>query len=145
MANKAVATLGGVVFLMAQSKPHQDVSINKLRHLCLAPLDAGMVVLATANTDGAAPDMPVAYAIFASVSESWHEKLKDPKFDISTMPGDAWKSGDKPWLVDLVALKDTAGSFAMHAAGQLFDKGTTLNVRLPDKAGKIKVAEKEIG
>ena len=149
MAQTATETLGIVSFLMMQSEQHRGLTLEALTRRCLPAINAGLVVTAQTppqpKDDRTVPNAPLAYAIFARVSDAWDEKLRDPEFDLGTLPREAWNSGPHQWLVDLLAAKDGAGPFAARAAAALFEEGSTLNIRLLDDAGTMKIGERTVG
>lgn len=149
MAQKAIETVGIIAFLMMQSRVHQGLTLAQMGARCLPAVNAGLAVTASApvkGEDGApGPDAPIGFALFARVSDAWDAKLRDPDFDLNTLPADAWNSGPHQWMVDIVVAQKAAATFGVKAAASVFPNGSALHIRLPDPAGKITISEAAVG
>lgn len=137
----ASQAFGEVVWLISQSRLHRDVKISSLSWLVMPAIarkqfhlfrDAGQ---------------PVGVALWASVDATVEQKLLDGLF----VPGNElttadWSSGDRLWLVDLVAPFATSANrhreimFGDLLAGRL--KGRAFKMHQADPVtGKSHVVE----
>ena len=143
MAQSPIETLGVVTFLLMNSREHQDLTLAQMRRMVLPPLDHGLAVTAKGKTgaDGQSGEQPIAFALFARVSEEWDAALRAPDFELVNLPQEAWTSGDHQWLLLLVGRQGVTAKFAQEAAKALFKAGSTVNIRLRDDAGGYGVRE----
>ena len=112
---KLHTSIAQVVVAMASAKRYAYVPLKDLTDLVMEPLMRDRIALATPNPDKAKPlekDTLTGIAIWATVSDEVdtkiREQIKAGVFPIRLAPGD-WNSGDKTWLLDVIAPnKDTA-------------------------------------
>lgn len=86
--------LGEITWLLTQSPIHRQLFIGDLEWFVMPPL------LLEQYRVFYGPDRPAGVAFFASVGAETEARLLEgaPK-----LRADEWKSGDRPWLVELIA------------------------------------------
>jgi cytolysin-activating lysine-acyltransferase len=82
-------------------------------------------------------DMPWAFATWAFVSEAVNQRLRSSSPLIAPHE---WRSGDLPWLIDVVAPFGDVEAVASEAAAQ-FAAGKKVSVWLPTPSGQPKLRE----
>jgi cytolysin-activating lysine-acyltransferase len=93
--NKTVATLfGEIVWLFSQSPKHKNFFVSDLEWLVMTP------ILLKQFRVFYAPDRPIGVALWGYVNDEVEERLMGGHARLA--PPD-WKSGEKLWLVDIVA------------------------------------------
>ncbi len=140
----AIDNLGIITFLMMKNPVFRAMTLAQIRAITIPPLQHNLTV--TATTPGKnAEDVPtpVAFAIFARVNDDWDAKLRDPGFDISDLPEEAWTSGGNKWLLDLVSIKKTDAAFVDKAARAVFPKGGTLHIRARGAEGRAEIGKRK--
>jgi len=88
------AVLGEIVWVLSQSRVHKNFFISDLEWLVMTPVLLKQVRIFYA------PDRPIGVAFWATVNEEVETRLLSGSARLA--PQD-WKSGDRLWLVDLVA------------------------------------------
>ncbi len=92
---KTVATLfGEVVWLFTQSSKHKNFFLFDLEWLVMTPIMMQQFRVFYA------PDRPIGVALWAFVNEEIEKRLMAGNARLA--PAD-WKSGDRLWLVDIIA------------------------------------------
>lgn len=86
--------LGEITWLMTQSANHRYFFISDLEWMVLQPVSLGQFRIFHGEK------FPVGVAFWGYVSDEVQERLQ--KGITKMKPGD-WKSGENPWLVDLVS------------------------------------------
>jgi hemolysin-activating ACP:hemolysin acyltransferase len=93
-------TLGQIVTILMRSPQHRERPLADLEWLVLPAVLRGQCRVAQAQQSGVA--VPVGVALWASVSTTVDQRLSDLSAPWRLQP-DEWRSGDIPWLVELVA------------------------------------------
>ena len=108
--------VGQLVLLMMQLPRYRHQSLGDLNHLIIEPLLRDRVAIAyPTSTDGQKDDdsAPVGAAIWASVSDEVdgkiQEQIRGGAFPVR-LSADDWSSGEKIWLLDIIAGNDRAAS-----------------------------------
>ncbi|MEL6519630.1 MAG: toxin-activating lysine-acyltransferase [Pseudomonadota bacterium] len=117
-------SFGEVAIAVMQTPRYQYQSIADLQKLFLEPMVRNRV--AVARKDGKI----VGFAVWASVSDKVHEAIRDQislrSFPVQLRPQD-WTSGDKTWLLDVIAINSSTATSVVEALRQEIDAGE-LNV-----------------
>lgn len=104
------SSFGQVVLAMSSVPRYRHQSLADLAHLVIDPLVRDCIAIASPQpaeeADPKAVFAPSAIAIWASVSAEVEakirEQIKGGAFPVRLKPGE-WKSGDKVWLLDVIA------------------------------------------
>lgn len=92
---KTVAqVMGEIVWLMTQSQTHKQLFISDLEWFAMP------AILLEQFRIFYGPQHPVGVALWAYVSDDTHQRLQKGAFKLRA---DEWKSGEHPWLVELIA------------------------------------------
>jgi hemolysin-activating ACP:hemolysin acyltransferase len=117
-----------VTILMPQHKERPA----DLEWLVLPAILRGQYRVAQAQQSGIA--VPVGVALWASVSAAVDQRLSDLSAPCR-LQSDEWRSGDIPWLVELVADPPTQQALLKHLGETVF-KGHGVKMRVRDAEGK---------
>lgn len=83
-----------------RSNPYRHSSLSDLEWLVLPPIMTVQFAILDAQVSG--QTMPVALALWASVSAEVDQRLSDPTLPSIRLKPDEWRSGDILWLIDAV-------------------------------------------
>ncbi|MCP4072390.1 MAG: toxin-activating lysine-acyltransferase [Hyphomicrobiales bacterium] len=105
---------------------YRHQSIGDLEHLVTEPLMRNRIAIASAKpTDGLEQGQMVGLAYWAKVSEEVEDKIKEQiknaVFPIRLKP-EEWESGDRLWLLDVVAPNRQAATAVLANFRQVADK-----------------------
>ena len=134
-ARQVDVTLGQIVTILMRSPQHKERPLADLEWLVLPAILSGQSRVAQAQQSGIA--VPVGVALWASVSTAVDQRLSD----MSTpwrLQADEWRSGDIPWLVELVADPATQQALLKHLGETVF-KGRGIKMRVRDAEGKTQI------
>ena len=94
------AKFGDIVALLSRSPSHRHYSLSDLEWLVIPPLLLNQYMLAEANLP-TGESIPVGVVFFARVSAELDAALtKAPRYPVRLHPQE-WRSGDKPWIIDV--------------------------------------------
>jgi hemolysin-activating ACP:hemolysin acyltransferase len=112
-------SVGQVVLQMMQLPRYRHQTLGDLNHLVVEPLLRDRVAIAYAKGEGEPPATslaPVGVAIWASVSDDVHAKIQE-QVRAGVFPlrldSEDWASGERLWLLDIVALNQKAASVVL--------------------------------
>jgi cytolysin-activating lysine-acyltransferase len=128
-------TLGQIVTILMRSAQHKQRPLADLEWLVLPAVLSGQCSVAQTQQSGIA--VPVGVALWASVSTDVDQRLSDLSAPWRLQP-DEWRSGDIPWLVELVADTSTQQALLKHLGETVF-KGRRIRMRVRDANGKTQI------
>jgi cytolysin-activating lysine-acyltransferase len=128
-------TLGQIVTILMRSPQHRERPLADLEWLVLPAVLSGQYRVAQAQQSGIA--VPVGVALWASVSTAVDQRLSDLSAPWRLQP-DEWRSGEIPWLVELVADTPTQQALLNHLGETVF-KGRGIKMRVRDAEGKTQI------
>jgi hemolysin-activating ACP:hemolysin acyltransferase len=128
-------TLGQIVTIFMTSPQHKQRPLADLEWLVLPAVLSGQFCIARAQQSGIA--VPVGVALWASVSTAVDQRLSDLSDALRLQP-DEWRSGDIPWLVELVADTRTQQALLKHLGETVF-KGRGIKMRVRGADGKMQI------
>ncbi len=103
------AQFGETIGMLVRSPKYRHYSLADLEWLVVPALASGQIVMARGKVkDRDGLTVPVALAFWASVSEEVNVKLdaqKEAGVPFRLAPSE-WRSGDIPWLLDVMGPKD---------------------------------------
>lgn len=105
------AAYGEIVALLARSPKYRHFSLADLEWLVVPPLLANQFRIVSAKVKGPAGlQVPLGVAFWAFVSPEVAAKLEAQQKDgaMFRLAPQEWKSGDIPWLLDIIALPEVA-------------------------------------
>lgn len=104
-------TLGAAAWLMTQSSADRGLYISDLDWLVLPPVMLGQTRIYHKN------ETPLAYVSWALVSEEVERRLASGNVRMSDHE---WKSGDRPWLIHLIAPAALRDRIVEEVTGTVF-------------------------
>jgi cytolysin-activating lysine-acyltransferase len=128
-------TLGQIVTILMRSPQHRERPLADLEWLVLPAVLSGQCRVARAQQSGIA--VPVGVALWASVSTAVDQRLSDLSAPLR-LQANEWRSGDIPWLVELVADPPTQQALLKHLGETVF-KGRGIKMRVRDAEGKAQI------
>jgi hemolysin-activating ACP:hemolysin acyltransferase len=135
LARQVDVTLGQIVTILMRSPQHKERPLADLEWLILPAILSGQCRVAQAQQSGIA--VPVGVALWASVSSAVDQRLSDLSGPWRLEP-DEWRSGDIPWLAELVADTPTQQALLKHLGETVF-KGRGIKMRVRDADGKTQI------
>lgn len=127
--------LGQIVTLLGQSPAHRHVFVSDLEWMVLPALLARQARIWRRQTE--AGSLPVIYASWAMVDEAVEARLRQGQMRLKP---NEWRSGDRPWLIDMVAPFGGTDAALTELADQLFP-GRTLHALVSSTTGGFTVRE----
>jgi cytolysin-activating lysine-acyltransferase len=128
-------TLGQIVTILMRSPQHKQHPLADLEWLVLPAVLSGQCRVAQAQQSGI--PVPVGVALWASVSTAVDQRLSDLSAPWR-LKADEWRSGDIPWLVELVADTRTQQALLKHLGETVF-KGRGIKMRVRGADGKMQI------
>ena len=127
MRTRFAASFSQVVISLMSSPRYRHQSIADLEHLVTEPLMRNRIAIATAKAaKGLDQGQMVGLAYWAKVSEEVENKIKEQiansVFPIRLKPED-WESGDRLWLLDVVAPNRQAATAVLANFRQIAKDG----------------------
>lgn len=127
---------GEIVWLMTQSQTHKHFALSDLEWMIMPP-----VLLSQFRIFRDKANQPVGVAFWAFLSEESERKLKE---GATRLRPDEWKSGDRAWLVNVIAPQATKDNKIVEAMlsdlKQKVFENRSLNLHRTDpKTGKKEV------
>lgn len=127
--------LGQIVTLLGQSPGHRHVFVSDLEWMVLPALVARQARIWRRQTENGA--VPVIYASWALVDEAVEARLRQGQMRLKP---NEWRSGDRAWLIDMVAPFGGTDAALTELADQLFP-GRTLHALVSSATGGFTVRE----
>ncbi|MEQ9330647.1 toxin-activating lysine-acyltransferase [Thalassobaculum sp.] len=127
--------LGQIVTLLGQSPGHRHVFVSDLEWMVLPALLARQARIWRRQTEAGA--LPVIYASWALVDEAVEARLRQGQMRLKP---NEWRSGDRAWLIDMVAPFGGTDAALTELADQLFP-GKTLHALVSSATGGFTVRE----
>jgi cytolysin-activating lysine-acyltransferase len=128
-------TLGQIVTILMHSPQHKHRPLADLEWLVLPAILSGQCRVAQVQQAGIA--VPVGVALWASVSTAVDQRLSDLSA-AWRLESDEWRSGNIPWLVELVADAPTQQALLKHL-GETDFKGRGIKMRVRGADGKTQI------
>lgn len=127
--------LGQIVTLLGQSPGHRHVFVSDLEWMVLPALMARQARIWRRQTENGS--VPVIYASWALVDAGVEARLRQGQLRLKP---NEWRSGDRAWLIDLVAPFGGTDAALTELADQLFP-GKTLHALVTSATGGFTVRE----
>lgn len=127
---------GQIITVLMRSPQHKHYSLADLEWLVLPAILSGQYRVAQARQSGVTA--PVGVVLWASVSADVDQRLSDLSAPWRLRP-DEWRSGDIPWLVEIVA-EGRVQQALLKDLGDTTLKGRGIKMRVRGTDGKMQVA-----
>ena len=135
LATQVDVMFGQIVTILMRSPQHKFLPLADLEWLVLPGVISGQCSVAQAQVSGAT--VPVGLVLWASVSSTVDQRLSDVSAPGRLQP-EEWRSGDIPWLIELVADTRTRQLLLTHLAETMF-KGREIKMRVRGADGKLQI------
>lgn len=127
----------GVAVLM-RDQNYRNMPIGNLEFLLVPAVATGQCVIAHTKIGDKGPTVPVAIALWASVSDAVDKALGENLEKPPQLKPADWTSGSNTWLITLAGEPSIMNGF-MQQLLQKDLKGKTVKMRTIDKAGRREV------
>jgi hemolysin-activating ACP:hemolysin acyltransferase len=124
-----------IVSLLMHSSRYKHYTLADLEWLVLPPLLSGQCGVAEAKSKENGVSIPVAVALWASVSPEVDRRLSENLAAPVRLRPDEWRSGDILWLVDAIGDRRVIPGFLKQLSENTF-KGRTVKIRGRGSDGK---------
>jgi hemolysin-activating ACP:hemolysin acyltransferase len=127
-----------IVTLLMRSPHYRHYTLGDLEWLVIPPLVTGQYIVANARLQQNGATVPVAIALWASVSAEVDKKLSENLHLPIRLRPDEWRSGDVLWLIDAVGDSRAVSQLLKQLVETRF-KGREVKFRIPGENGKVTV------
>jgi hemolysin-activating ACP:hemolysin acyltransferase len=127
-----------IVSILMHSPRYRHYTLGDLEWLVLPPLLSGQCSVAEAKSKENGTSVPVAVALWASVSADVDRRLTENLTTPIRLRPDEWRSGDILWLIDAVGDRRVVPGLLKQLADNTF-KGREIKVRGRGEGGKVEV------
>jgi hemolysin-activating ACP:hemolysin acyltransferase len=127
-----------IVSILMHSPRYRHYTLGDLEWLVLPPLLTGQCSVAEAKSKDNGASVPVAVALWASVSPEVDQRLTENLNTPIRLRPDEWRSGDILWLIDAVGDRRVVPGLLKQLADNTL-KGREIKVRGRGEGGKVEV------
>jgi hemolysin-activating ACP:hemolysin acyltransferase len=128
--------LGQIVAVLMRSPLHKQRPLADLEWLVLPAVLSRQVSVVKAPQSGI--PVPVGVAIWATVSTTVDQRLSDLSTPLRLQSGE-WRSGEIPWLIELVADTGPQQQALLKHLGETVFKGRGIKMRIRGADGKTQI------
>ncbi len=133
------ARFGEIVAVLARAPRYRHLSLADLEWLVLPPLLTNQCKIVSARVKGKGGlQVPLGLAFWAHVSPEVAAKLAAQQKDgaMFRLAPNEWKSGDIPWLLDIVAPPEVAKAIYGQLKESVFKGGAPRGLEMSDRQSK---------
>jgi hemolysin-activating ACP:hemolysin acyltransferase len=134
-AHRFQQTFGAVVTILLHNPPTRSMPLAELEKLILPGIMNGQVIVAEAQARDTGFAVPIAFALWATVSPAVDQRLSAELDKPPLLEAAEWKSGDIPWLIVAVGDPRTVGTLA-HQVQQSMLGGRPIKLRVMGEDGR---------
>jgi hemolysin-activating ACP:hemolysin acyltransferase len=127
-----------IVTVLMRSPHYRHYTLGDLEWLVIPPLVTGQCIVANTSLKQNGVTVPVAVALWASVSPDVDKKLSENLHLPIRLRPDEWRSGDVLWLIDAVGDSRAVPQLLKQLVETRF-KGREVKFRIPGENGKVTV------
>jgi hemolysin-activating ACP:hemolysin acyltransferase len=125
-----------IVTVLMRSPLYRHYTLGDLEWLVIPPLVAGQCTVANTSLKQNGVTVPVAIALWASVSAEVDKKLSENLHLPMRLRPDEWRSGDVLWLIEAVGDPRAVPQLLKQLVETTF-KGREVKMRAPGENGKV--------
>ena len=130
---------GKILSVLGRQKPFVEMPLGQIASMIGPAIDAGLFAIADGQPkDQSGPAMPIAFIIWARVSEDVDKKLSENLQEMVTLTPRDWTSGDIHWLLLSVGPQQAVGAI-LKSVSEKLPSGQSFKTRFTDKDGQQKV------
>jgi hemolysin-activating ACP:hemolysin acyltransferase len=107
-----------IVSVLMRSNPYRQGTLGDLEWLVVPAIMTGQFAIMDTQING--QTVPVAVALWASVSAEVDQRLSDPTAPAIRLAPNEWQSGDRLWLVDALGDRNAIGDLLQQMSGGIF-------------------------
>lgn len=137
-SQRVLLALGETAAVLMKSRQYRSVSLADFQAMVLPAITSGQFLVARAYSASIGLTVPVAVALWASVSEQVDRRLAEKVDGPTELSPEEWTSGDIPWLVTYVGAPGAINQM-LESLQQKTLKGRSLKVRTKGKDGAMVV------
>jgi hemolysin-activating ACP:hemolysin acyltransferase len=127
-----------IASLLMRSPHYRHYTLGDLEWLVIPPLVTGQYIVANTRLQQNGATVPIAMALWASVSAEVDKKLAENLHLPVRLRPDEWRSGDVLWLIDAVGDPRAVPQLLKQLVETRF-KGREVKIRVPGENGKVTV------
>ena len=127
-----------IITVLMRSPRYRHYTLGDLEWLVIPPLLTGQFTVANASLQQNGVTVPVAIALWASVSAEVDKKLSENLHLPIRLRPDEWRSGDVLWLIEAVGDQRAVPQLLKQLVETTF-KERGVKMRVPGENGKITV------
>jgi hemolysin-activating ACP:hemolysin acyltransferase len=98
------AAFARMVSVLMRSPTHKHLALTDLEWFIVRPLIPGQITIIDAKVGAIPLSIPAAVLLWAQVSTEIDERLSNNLAVTIRLCPDEWRSGDIPWIIDVIAL-----------------------------------------
>jgi hemolysin-activating ACP:hemolysin acyltransferase len=132
-----------IVSILMHSPRYRHYTLGDLEWLVLPPLLTGQCSVAEAKSKDNGASVPVAVALWASVSPEVDQRLTENLHTPIRLRPDEWRSGEILWLIDAVGDRRVVPGLLKQVADNTL-KGREIKVRGRGEGGKVEVKNLQV-
>ena len=132
-----------IVSILMHSPRYRHYTLGDLEWLVLPPLLTGQCSVAEAKSKDNGASVPVAVALWASVSPEVDQRLTENLNTPIRLRPDEWRSGEILWLIDAVGDRRVVPGLLKQVADNTL-KGREIKVRGRGEGGKVEVKNLQV-
>ena len=135
---RLLLVLGQIVTVLMRSGPYKTLPLADLETMVLPAIAAGQFLIANAQAKTGGATVPIAAALWASVSPEVDRRLTESSGQSSVLKAADWKSGDIVWLMLLTGETNSANALFARLQQQGALKGRPIKY-MAEVDGKLGV------
>jgi hemolysin-activating ACP:hemolysin acyltransferase len=130
---------GKILSILGRQKPFAEMRLGQIAAMIGPAVDAGLFAIADGQPkDESGPAIPIAFVIWARVSEEIDKKLSESLEGTVALTPQEWTSGNIHWLMLSVGPQHPIDAI-LKTVSQELPTGQSFKMRFTDKDGQQKV------
>ena len=123
-----------IVSLMIRAASHNHLSLADLTTRILPAMQLGQFAILDGEVPGVPLPVPVACALWASVSPEIDQRMSNAEHQVYRLLPDDWRSGDVLWLTDVIGDKTSIPLLLQRLNTDVFEQRP---VKIPLRANPV--------
>ena len=139
LSKALAASLGEIVAIMMRVPRYRETTLAHIERMVLPAIMTGQFGIAEAQSRSTGASGPVAFVLWASVSDAVDQRLSAAGDAPLTLDPKEWRSGDTIWLVEAIGERRIINTLLKRTQTQTW-AGQKVKIRTKDKDGRMQVA-----